>query len=65
MKIISVSPYRAVVKVEASEESDSEEELEQRIPTGYGINEEIKPLTLQTPIRTDSEALRGQKEQYL
>lgn len=70
MKLVSVSPFRAVIKVEGGEDTedsiDEEEEFQRQQTMAYLDEHIANPAPRNhSPIRTDSQALRGQRENYL
>lgn len=63
MRLVSVSPFRAVVRVEKEDESSEDEEEFQRQPT-YSDAMPVHDRN-HSPIKGESYALRGEKEMYL
>ena len=69
LKLVSVSPYRAIVKIENQDSVDREEEEEELQRAEYEEGE--KPRTTlserrqRSPIKADSEYLRNQRDRFL
>ena len=60
MKLVSVSPFRAVIKVEDDEDS-VEEEFQREGPEPA----QMEPFVRNSPLRSDSLAMRQQREDPL
>ncbi|TNV72960.1 hypothetical protein FGO68_gene4322 [Halteria grandinella] len=71
MKLLSVSPFRAVIRVEnnQSDEDSVEEEFDLQRETMHREamqqQHEFKQPTMQSPFKGDSQALRGPREEYI
>ena len=60
MKLVSVSPFRAVIKVEDDEDS-LDEEFQREGPEPS----QLEPFVRNSPLRSDSLAMRQQREEPL
>jgi hypothetical protein len=73
MKLLSVSPFRAVIRVQDNNESDDNDSLEdegnlQRETLTQQQNHQLDHFnkqSIQSPIKGDSQAMRGPREEYL
>lgn len=71
MKLLSVSPFRAVIKVqdnESDEDSLSEQgdyDLNRETMGQHVVEQQFKQPTMSSPMKGDSQAMRGPREEYL
>ncbi len=71
MQLVSVSPFRAVIKVNQDEEEEEDED-EENPEEDHAFEREEEQMMMnsqgfrhQSPIKEDSQIMRGQREQYL